>query len=96
MSPAADKQVPRLDIYVAEHCFGCTETRRLAEAAASRFPALSVHVVDLDREPGAHPEGLVAVPTYMLDGQVVCLGNPEPSDLFRCLQRSLDPGHRAG
>ncbi len=79
----------QLDVYVTRRCFGCDEALRLAEAAARRFPALSVRVVDLEREPQARPAGLVAVPTYMLDGRVVSLGNPRQGDLFRQLERSL-------
>ena len=81
--------MPKLDVYLTEHCFGCTEARRLAEAAARHFPGLAVRVVDLEREPEARPDGLVAVPTYMLDGRVVSLGNPRQRDLFRCLERAL-------
>ena len=79
-----------LDVYLSSHCFGCSEARRLAAAAERRFPRLRVRVVDLDREPAARPEQLVAVPTYMLDGQVIALGNPRQRDLFRDLERSLD------
>ena len=72
-----------LDVYVSSHCFGCDEALRLAEATARRFPGLRVRVVDLDRAPEARPEHLVAVPTYMLDSQVIALGNPLQRDLFR-------------
>lgn len=79
-----------LDVYVSRHCFGCPEALRLAEQAARRFPGLVVRVVDLEREPEARPDGLVAVPTYVLDGRVVALGNPRQRDLFRRLERSLE------
>jgi hypothetical protein len=82
----------RLEVYVTEHCFRCPEARRLAEAAARRFPTVSVRVIDLEREPEARPDGLVAVPTYMLDGLVIALGNPHRAELFRHLERSLDAG----
>ena len=81
--------MPRLDVYVTEHCFGCAEALRLAEAAARHFPAVSVRVVDLEHEPEARPDGLVAVPTYVLDGRVVSLGNPPGEELFRCLARAM-------
>lgn len=82
--------VPRLDIYVAEHCFGCQEAHRLASAVAVRFAALAVRVVDLEREPGERPEALVAVPSYLLDGQVIALGNPRQTDLFATLKQRLE------
>lgn len=83
-------KVRRLDVYVAEHCFGCAEARRLAAAAAFRFAALSVRIVDLEREPDQRPESLVAVPSYVLDGIVIALGNPRQMDLFSHLQRLLE------
>ncbi len=81
--------MPQLDVYVAEHCFGCEEARRLAAAIASRFALLSVRVVDLEHEPDERPESLVAVPSYVLDGRVIALGNPRQSDLFASLERLL-------
>jgi hypothetical protein len=83
-----------LDVYVSSHCFGCTEALRLAETAARRFPGLRVRVVDLDRAPEARPEDLVAVPTYILDSQVIALGNPRQRDLFRQIEALLGPAGR--
>jgi hypothetical protein len=68
----------KLDVYLTPSCFGCAEALRLAQAAASRFPRCVVRVVDLEREPQARPEGLVAVPTYLLNEEVLFLGNPRP------------------
>ena len=79
----------KLDVYLTLTCFGCAEALRLAEATAREFPRCVVRVVDLEREPQARPEGLVAVPTYLLDGEVLFLGNPRQTDLFEHLQRSL-------
>jgi Thioredoxin domain len=80
--------MPSLDVYLTSSCFGCVEARRLAEAAARRFPGCAVRVIDLEREPRARPEGIVAVPTYLLDGEVLFLGNPRSADLFRRLEQS--------
>lgn len=66
-----------LEIYVAADCFGCDTARRLAVAVRARaFPDLDVRLIDLDA-PGAmrHP-AVFAVPTYLLDGRVLSLGNP--------------------
>lgn len=79
----------RLDIFVSAHCFGCEEARRLAEAVASRFGAAAVRLVDLDAEPQAKPEHVVAVPAYLLDEAVIALGNPREADLFRQLEQAL-------
>jgi hypothetical protein len=84
----------RLEVYVAAHCLGCAEARRLAAAAARRFPGLEVRTIDVDAaarsgNPPTLPEGVVAVPTYLLDGAVVALGNPEPEQLFARISSPL-------
>ena len=71
---------PRLEVYVARHCSGCEEARRLAGEAAARFPDADVRVIDL--EDGPPPEPVAAVPTYVMNGAVIALGNPRPEDLF--------------
>ena len=95
-SVGLEVDMPRLDIYIAEHCFGCDEARRLAGAVVSRFMGLSVRVVDLVREPDERPDSLVAVPSYVLDGRVISLGNPRQEDLFCDLERLLDRSPSAG
>ena len=79
----------RLEIFVSAHCFGCQEARRLAQAVADRFRAVSVRLVDLDAEPEARPEHVVAVPTYLLDNTVISLGNPRQGDLFQHVERAI-------
>jgi hypothetical protein len=79
----------RLEIFVSAHCVGCQEARRLAGAVAERFRSLAVRVVDLDAEPEAKPEHVIAVPAYLLDDVVVSFGNPRPGDLFQQIERAI-------
>lgn len=79
----------RLDIFLSGQCFGCSETRRLARAVAERFESVSVRLVDLDDEPGAKPERVIAVPAYLLDGEIISLGNPRQADLFQQVERAV-------
>jgi hypothetical protein len=79
----------RLDIFVSAHCFGCQEARRLARAVAERFRALTVRLVDLDAEPEARPEQVIAVPAYLLDDTVISFGNPRQADLFRQVELAI-------
>ncbi|MBI3970561.1 MAG: hypothetical protein HY332_04670 [Chloroflexi bacterium] len=88
-----------LDVYVAAHCRGCAEARRLAAAAAARFPEIAVRIVDLDGvgdhkrpngDKGAPREPIVAIPAYVLDGRVISLGNPAPEGLFAELEVQLE------
>ena len=65
----------RLEMYIANQCTNCEEALLIAERARG-IAGLEVVVIDLDK-PGQHvPTHVVAVPTYLLDGQVVSLGNP--------------------
>lgn len=86
--PEGPGRRPRLHVYVATHCPNCREARRLAEQAAARFPAANVRVINLDQDDAAPPEAVVAVPTYVLDGAVISLGNPAPEELFARLRRA--------
>jgi hypothetical protein len=76
----------RLDIVVAPGCSGCDEARVVAPTLREQFPALHVEVIELDgRRPP--PDGVVATPTYLLDGAVVSLGNPRAADLIGMIRR---------
>ncbi len=66
----------RLEIYIANQCTNCEEALLIAERACG-IAGLEVAVIDLDM-PGQHvPPRVVAVPTYLLDGRTVPLGNPK-------------------
>ena len=77
-----------LEVYVGQHCPNCGEALRLAEEAAACFPGVVVRVIDLDQAATPPPEAVVAVPTYLLDGRVVSLGNPCPEELFARLHEA--------
>ncbi len=80
----------RLEVYVSSQCLNCDEAVRLAEEAAVRYPSVIVRVVDLDQEGSPPPDPVVAVPTYVLDGRVVSLGNPYPEELFARLHEAVE------
>ena len=79
----------RLEVYVSGHCWGCPAARRLAGIVAERFDAVSVRVVDLDVEPDARPDRVIAVPAYVLNGTLVSFGNPRQADLLQQIERAL-------
>ena len=79
----------RLEVYIGRHCPNCDEALALADEAATRFPDLLVRVIDLDFEPGPPPESVVAVPTFVLDGRTISLGNPYPEELFARLHEGV-------
>ena len=71
-----------MEVYVSSECLNCDEARTLAEQAAARYPNVVVQVIDIDLNGSPPPDPVVAVPTYVLNGQVVSLGNPYPEELF--------------
>ena len=66
-----------LEIYVAPGCFGCETARGLAGTVRGLdLPGLEVRLIDLSAAGVVRPPAVFAVPTYLLDGRVLCLGNP--------------------
>ena len=77
-----------LDIYITTVCTTCGEALLIAERAQS-IAGVHVSVVNLD-QPGQNiPSHVVAVPTYVLDGNVVSLGNPERETFLAMLRTEL-------
>ena len=72
-----------LEIFVAPGCIASETARGLAGTVrALGRPGLEIRLVDLG-EPGAvRPPAVFAVPTYLLDGQVISLGNPDEAWLL--------------
>jgi hypothetical protein len=82
---------PRLDVYVSTECLNCGDAVRLAKEVAARYPDLVVRIIDLDQLDGhPPPDPVVAVPTYLLNGAVVSLGNPYPEELFARLHEVVE------
>ncbi len=67
-----------LEIYVAPNCFGCETARHLASRVRALGRSdLEVRLLDLSEPDVIRPPAVFAVPTYVLDGRVISLGNPE-------------------
>ena len=68
-----------LDVFVAAHCAASATARCIAADVARAAPDLTVRVVDVDAEFACVPPAVVAVPTYVVDGRLIHLGNPSPA-----------------
>ncbi len=77
-----------LDIYVTNLCTNCGEALLMAERAHT-IAGLKVAVINLDQPGPSIPPHVVAVPTYVLDGKVVSLGNPEHETFLSMLRIKL-------
>lgn len=85
----ARRNAPLLEVYVSSECPNCDEAVHLAQEAAARYPSVVVRVIDLDELGGnPPPDPVAAVPTYLLNGHIVSLGNPYPEELFARLHEA--------
>jgi hypothetical protein len=90
MANGAGRRV--LEIYVMPECIGCKTARGLAAAVrALALPDLEVSVVDLSEPDVVRPSAVFAVPTYLLDGRIISLGNPEEGWLLAQIGLRTDP-----
>ena len=73
----------RLDIYIDDCCETCDHARQIAEHVRERMPQVEVNLIELT---GDKPDSVFAVPTYLLDGATLFLGNPSEAELFGSLE----------
>ena len=76
----------RLDIYIDDYCETCDHARKIAEQVRERMPQVEVNLIELTID---KPESVFAVPTYLLDGATLFLGNPSEAELFERLETRL-------
>lgn len=72
---------PTLKIFVRTSCAGCAEAQATAYHIEETFPQVAVEVVDMDNPQAVIPDEIFATPTYLLDGHIVSLGNPDLADI---------------
>lgn len=84
-----NEKMPTLRIYIAQHCLTCAEALHLADEVRKRFARIRLELIDLDEEGSQNLDEVFSVPTYVLDGRTVSLGNPAPDQLFTRLADAL-------
>lgn len=77
----------KLDVYIADDCWSCTETGRIVSKVMDEFPSISVETINA--ETGRWPSYVFAAPTYVLNGRVISLGNPGWQQLRDQLRTAL-------
>lgn len=77
-----------LDIYVLSGCANCGHARQVASEVARAYPQVVVQVHDLAHAADI-PDSVFAAPTYVLDGRVISLGNPDEATLGFWLEQAL-------
>ena len=77
-----------LQIFVEAGCESCERALRLAREVDQAYPELAVQVVDIGESP-VRRDDVFAVPTFVLNGRVLSLGNPQRSHLRREIESLL-------
>lgn len=81
-----------LEIYVSSGCAGSETAHALAARVRARaLRDVKVRLVDLSLPGAVRPSSVFAVPTYLLDGDVLSLGNPDEEWLVARLGPAADP-----
>jgi len=80
---------PELQIYVDATCTVCCEARRLAAYVTQELPHLRVAVIDVSRDEARIPKQVFAVPTYVMNGITLWLGNPHEIELVERLKAEM-------
>lgn len=71
-----------LQVFVSSDCESCVRAREIGQALLGAYPGIAVEIVDVNEPLGRPlPDAVVAVPTYLLDGVVLSLGNPHLASL---------------
>jgi hypothetical protein len=78
----------KLQVYIADDCWSCEETRRIVADVTPDFPSVLVEFLDMARSD--RPDSVFAVPTYLLNGRVISLGNPTRHALSEQLSKELN------
>ena len=79
------REMTLLQVFVERGCGVCRRAVALADQVRAQFPAVRVGVVDLAELATEPPDAIVAVPTFLLDGAVLSLGNPYPAEFLDTL-----------
>ncbi len=80
----------KLDVYITNDCWSCEESERIVLDVSAKLPEVNVEFIDMEKADNK-PENVFAVPTYLLNGKVISLGNPTREELYQkitALQKS--------
>lgn len=75
-----------LEVFVAPGCETCLYAKELAARAVIEFPDVTVEVIDFDQHPERASESVFAVPSFVLEGTLLSLGNPTWERLAEALR----------
>lgn len=77
-----------LHVYIEKGCEQCERAVQLAQEIDNGYSRLAVSVIDVG-ESAVRPDDVFAVPTFMLNGRVFSLGNPQETHLRQEIEALL-------
>ena len=77
----------KLQVYITNNCWSCEESRRIVAEFQPQFPAINMELLDINVTP--RPDNVFAIPTYVLNGRVIYMGNPRRDQLKEKLEQEL-------
>lgn len=82
-----------IQVYIASSCPVCVYSRRLAAKIAERCPQIDIELIDIAEAEHDLPDTVFATPTWLWDGRLFSLGNPDPAQVWRRLAEVQLPTH---
>ena len=97
LAPIADQRwraasrasVVTLCLYVESGCRSCANALELARRVRAEYPSVEVRVIDIGVSSEQLADGVFAVPTMVLDGEMISLGTPSWERIARVLDTKL-------
>ena len=86
---ASHTAVVTLCLYVERGCRFCAHALEFVERIHAEYPAVEVQVIDIGVSSEQLPDGVFAVPTMVLDGELISLGTPSWERVARVLDSKL-------
>ena len=71
----------KLEIYIADDCPTCLETKNLVDIITNRYTGLEIDLINLSNPDTISPEKVFAVPTFIHNDKILFLGNPSLQEL---------------
>jgi hypothetical protein len=78
----------KLDVYIEKGCWNCQQAETIATWVKDEMPHIAVRVIDLKEPNNKKPESVFAVPTYVLNGVRISLGNPDRETLLKTIRET--------
>ena len=73
--------VQKLQIYIADDCPTCLDTKNLVDNITSRYPNIDIELINLSDLSTIQPEIVFAIPTFVFNERIIFLGNPSLTEL---------------